>query len=149
MKSARSTAKTRFLKRVVDAYLALGDPQSALEWSSKVLQSCETRGNRVGGAIALRQMGIASASQGAMDEACVLCQRSCEMLSEMDKVHETALSFLQLGNVEQMAENPQAALLSYQTALGKFAVAGDHRRADECRKHIAALEQGLKSHASV
>lgn len=133
-----NVVKTRFLSRLIEASLALGMTDKALEWASKISRGCEERDDRLGGAIALRHMARALQSMGQSDAAVSLAQISCQMLSEQGRVRETALSKRQLAAILMDQGDTDAASALYREALVAFTSIGDRNNIQLCRSHLAS-----------
>jgi ATP/maltotriose-dependent transcriptional regulator MalT len=118
-------AKLRFLSRVVQAHLALGDYDKALEWARKLTEVSEAAGDKVGGAMGLRQMAESLLSQGKCATALELSNISFDLFQDVGRVREAATSQLQIARILCLMENVESARSAAENALDVFTSIGD------------------------
>jgi tetratricopeptide (TPR) repeat protein len=132
--------KTRFLSRLVQAHLELGNTEQAFGWARQVAESCEVAGEHVGGGVALRQMAVALASQGLLVTALEMCRGSLDLLEKSHRVREAAISRVQLASIEQGLGNLENARRELEISLEVFLSLGDRSNSTDCRKRLRAIK---------
>jgi len=128
--------KTRFLSRFVEASLALGQIDKALEWASTISRGCQARDDKIGGAKALRYMADALHSMGKSDDAVEVAKLSVEILSEHKRNREAAISERQLASILADQGEKAAAEQHFRQALTTFTNIGDRNNIRICREHL-------------
>jgi ATP/maltotriose-dependent transcriptional regulator MalT len=131
--------KTRFLLRLVQAHLEVGNAEQALEWATKLCRSSELGGDKVSGAIALRQMGASYISQKKLATALQVTQLSRDLLQESGRIRESAISSLQEASIHEQLGDTPAAVDVLEKALATFLGLADRKHITDCRQSLARL----------
>lgn len=131
--------KIRFLSRLVQAHLLMGNSQCALKWASDICKACEAGDEKIGGAIALRQMAVSLQFQKKLDIALSLCKISYELLKEHKRIREAALSQMQIASIHEDLEDYESAMTCFRDALQAFAAMGDRKNSMICRERTSNL----------
>ena len=69
MGSVAKRLKSRFLLNTIHAHLEMGDSGQALQWATQLCQSSEVSGDKISGAVALREMAASYEAQGKFSTA--------------------------------------------------------------------------------
>ena len=120
-----SRVKLRFLSRVVEAHLSLGDYAKALGWARHLTEVSEAAGDKIGGAIGLRQMAESLLSQRKFVAALELSRISLDLFREVGRVRESARSQLQVGRILNVMGDAELARASAEQALEVFTSIGE------------------------
>jgi tetratricopeptide (TPR) repeat protein len=120
-----SRIKLRFLSRVVQAHLAFGDYEKALEWARNLTEVSEAAGDKIGGAIGLRQMAESLLSQRKFTAALELSKISFDLFQDVGRVRESATSQLQTARIFCLMGNAELGRVASEQALEVFTSIGD------------------------
>jgi len=129
----------RFLRRVVQAHLLLGDAEQALGWANRIVQACDARDDKIGGAIALRQVALSLHAKNKMDLALPMCKLSYDILKEQKRVREATLSQMEMGLIQEDLGQYQTAKSSLEDALQELTKMGDRKNSVICRQRLNNL----------
>lgn len=139
IENAPVVVRRRFLTRLVEVQLQLGDPRKALEWANKLCQLCEVEGDEIGGALALRQMAGVLQREGELSAARSLAETSHDLLTRHARMREGALSETLLATVCRDLGDMPAARRHAESALATFAGIGDRRNAALCGEQLDTI----------
>lgn len=135
-----SGVKIHFIQILVQAYLLKGNSEDALRWASQICEMCDAAGDKLAGAIALRQMAIALRAQGNPESGLPLCRLSVEMLEDLGRGNEAAISRMIMGSLCRDLEDDAGALECFEEALKVFVASGARKDSTFCRGEIQELQ---------
>lgn len=130
--SSRTTL--RFLSRVVQALIELRDYDKALEWARRLTDVSEAAGDKITGAIGLRQMAFSFLSQHKFDTALELTKISLELLQSVGRVRESARTQLQIAQIHIKKGDKEQGRVALEQALDTFTSVGDRIGMGQCRQ---------------
>jgi len=129
----------RFLSRVVQALIELHDYDKALEWARHLTDVSEAAGDKISGAIGLRQMAFSFLSQRKFDTALELTKISLDLLQSVGRVRESARTQLQLATIYTSKGDKEQGRAAVEQALDIFTAIGDRIGMGQCRQVLRDL----------
>jgi hypothetical protein len=136
---SQSRQNKRFLSRVLQAQVDLQRFDRAVELARRLSEWCEADGDRITGAIALRQMAVALHAMKQTTGALQFIEFSCALLEGSPRVREVALNNQQLGVIRATAGDVEGATEALERALEAFVALGEPARVSSIREQIQNL----------
>jgi tetratricopeptide (TPR) repeat protein len=135
-----SRIKLRFLSRVVQAFIEMRDYDKALDWARHLTEVSEAAGDKISGALGLRQMAESFLSQRKFDTALELTKISLDLFQSEGRAREAAKTEFQIAKILIARGDQERGRMLLDKTLEAFTSIGDRVGISHCRQELRSLE---------
>ena len=142
-------ARRRFLSRLIEAHLMLGDSQRAYDWAKNMIEVCQVEGDEFGGALSLRQMAGVLVERGEHTTAIQLYRASVDLLRKKEREREIGITQRLLGTAYLAVGDFPSSQHYLEDAMRIFTAMGDRPNSSICRLEMRKLRDAQLASAKI